>query len=227
MSTTYTWPGWAVTRFEARVMPNLRTFVGPYTPYTQVLDFMGERWSFRVDLAPTVDPIEGAAREAFFDRLKGAANYVSLWHQKLLAPQGTMRDGVTGSVVNGSLAAVSVVNGSLAAVTVVAGTPAVATPVAQGSNTAQLRTLAGKTVRAGDMLGIVGQLVRVMADATADGNGLLSIEMQPRARSTWPAGAAVAWNKPTANFMLKADGVPTSWVPGYAEGASIEFIEAL
>lgn len=41
--TTYAWPGWKVNRFEMRVLPNLRTFTGPYTPTVQVIDLLGER----------------------------------------------------------------------------------------------------------------------------------------------------------------------------------------
>jgi hypothetical protein len=226
--TVYAWPGWPATRFELRVIPNLRTFAGPYTPTTQVLDLLGERWAARIDLPPTNSSIEAAAREAYFDRLKGMSHQISVWHLKLTAPQGTMRsDTAAVSVVNGSGVPVSVVNGSSAAVSVViGGAPVLVAAVAQLANTASLRTLAGRTLRAGDMLGVAGQLVRVMADSTADGNGLLTFEFQPRARTAWPAYSTVVWARPTANFMLKAaDGVSTAWVPGFAQGASFELIE--
>lgn len=226
--TVYAWPGWGASRFELRIIPNLRTFAGPYTPTTQVLDLLGERWAARIDLPPTNNPIEAAAREAFFDRLKGMAHQIALWHLKLTAPQGTLSSNPgTVSVINGSGAAVSVVNGSGAAVSVITGgAPVLDAAVAQLANTATIRTLAGRTVRAGDMLGLAGQLVRVMADATANSIGQLNVEFQPRARTAWPAGSTVVWSRPTANFMLKAaDGVSTAWVPGFAQGASFELIE--
>jgi hypothetical protein len=224
--TVYAWPGWGVNAFELRVLPNLRTFVGPYTPTTQVIDLLGERWVARIDLAPTTDPIQIAAWEAFFDRLKGQLNQTSFGHLKVTVPQGTIRGGTAATVVNASIVTVSVVNASLAAVTVMAGVPAIRGAVAQLANTATVCSLAGKTVRAGDPLGINGQLVRVMADATADASGNLAIEFQPRARAIWPYGTPVVWSAPTANFMLKtSDGVPTTWVPGMADGPSIEFVE--
>ena len=226
--TIYAWPGWGAARFELRVIPNLRTFAGPYTPTTQILDLLGERWAGRIDLPPTNNSIEGAAREAFFDRLKGMAHQIAVWHLKLPAPQGTLRsDTAAVSVVNASLAAVAVVNASSAAVSVlIGGAPTTAAAVSQLSNTAIINTLAGRTVRAGDMLGIAGQLVRVMADATANGAGQMAIEFQPRARIAWPLYSAVVWDKPAANFMLKAaDGVSTAWVPGRADGCSFELIE--
>ena len=185
--TTYAWPStapWRPRMFELRIMPNLRSFTGPYTPTTQVLDLLGERWAARLDMVPTNDPVVAAAREAFFDRLKGMAHLVSLWHQRLPVPQGSLR-----------------------------GSPTVAATVAQLANTASVQTTAGATVLAGDMLGLGGQLVRVMADAVADGAGVLAIEFQPRARTSIASGATVAWLRPTANFMVRSDGgVPTVWM---------------
>lgn len=200
--TVYAWPAgadWRPRTFELRIIPNLRSFTGPYVPTTQVLDLLGERWAARLDMVGTNSPVVAAAREAFFDRLKGMAHQISLWHQRLIVPQGTLR-----------------------------GSPTVASTVAQLANTASVQTTAGATVLAGDMLGLGAQLVRVMADATADGAGVLAIEFQPRARAAIAGGTAVTWLRPAANFMLRApDGVPTVWAPGFADGASIELIEVI
>lgn len=79
---------------------------------------------------------------------------------------------------------------------------------------------------AGDMLGIAGQLVRVMAASTASDLGVATVEVKPRMRVALSAGAAVTWNRPTCNVMLKtADGVPTTHLPGYADGCTFEFVE--
>ena len=196
--TTYAWPvAWRVREFELRVIPNLRSFSNPYSNGTSVVDLLGERWAARLDLHLTTNTVEAAAREAFFDRLKGMAHTIGMWHLRLPAPQGTLR-----------------------------GSPTLSAAVAQLANTASVQTTAGATVLAGDMLGLAGQLVRVMADATANGSGVLAIEFQPRARTAMAAGAAVTWDKPTTPMMLRsATGVPTAWVPGYADGASIDLIE--
>jgi hypothetical protein len=66
-----------------------------------------------------------------------------------------------------------------------------------------------------------------MADATADGGGNLAIEFQPRARTAIAASTAVNTDKPTANFMLKAEGVPVQWRPGAYEGPSLDLIEVI
>lgn len=197
--TVYALPAWfKPSRFELRLLPNLRTWVGPYTPTVQTVDLLGERWASKLELPPEVDAVIGAAREAYWDRLKGTMHQIAMPHMRLLVPQGTMR-----------------------------GTPTLAAGVAQLANTATLAGCgAGATLRAGDMLGIGGQLVRVMADAVANGSGQMDIEFQPRARTAWASGSAVTWNAPTANFALKsADGVPTVWAPGMVDGISIELIE--
>lgn len=198
--TAYALPSWfKPSRFELRLMPNTRVFVGPYTPTTQVIDLLGERWMARVDLPPDTDPIIGAAREAFFDRLKGPLNQITMPHMRIKAPQGTLR-----------------------------GSPTLKANVAQLGQLAALTNVeAGATLKAGDMLGINGQLVRVMADATTNANGDLPFYFQGRARTAWSAGTPVVWNAPTANFMLKsADGVPTVWNPGsVVDASSFELIE--
>lgn len=224
--TTYAWPGWKVSCFEMRVVPNTRVFNSPFNPASaQVVDLLGELWQVMIELPPRVSPIDGAAREAFFDRLRGPVNRISLWNLRFPAPQGTLRDGAIASVVNGSLAPVAVVNASLAVVTVVYGTPVLGAALAQLAGTATINHIAGRTLRAGDPLGINGQLVRIMADATADGAGQMTVEFLPRMRSAVAAGAVVTWDRPTATFMLRAAGVPTTWRPGLHDAVSLDLIE--
>ena len=199
MSIVYPWPAsFKVERFELRVIPNVTVFTSQYTKATQTVDFLGERWQARIDLGIEGDPVLGAAREAFFDRLRGPVNLIALWNIRFPAPQGTLR-----------------------------GAPSVAVAVAQLSNVLSIQSAAGATLIAGDMLGIGAQLVRVMASVTADANGLFaSVEVLPRMRTAIVSGALVTWQAPTANFMLKSDGVPTSYTAMRAESASLEMIEA-
>jgi hypothetical protein len=81
-------------------------------------------------------------------------------------------------------------------------------------------------VEAGDMLGIGGQLVRMMAASTANGSGELAVEFQPRMRSAVSRFSAVTWDKPTADFVLKGDSAPVTWSPGMYQGISADFVEA-
>lgn len=222
----YPWP-FSVNRFEMRILPNTRVFTGPYTPTTQTLDLLGERLMISMDIPPTIDSIEGAAREAFFNRLKGSANGITIGHQKLKLPQGTLRGSVAAVWKNNAAVTAVWKNNAAATATWQAGNPVIAADIAQLANTATISTLAGNTLLAGDWIGFGGQLVQIMATATANGSGVMSIEFQPRARVAIPAGTPIFWNAPTANFILKpgTPNVPTSWTPGMVDGATIELIE--
>lgn len=225
--TTYAWP-FVVNRFEMRILPNTRIFTGPYTPTTQVLDLLGERWTISLSLPPTTDSSEAARREAFFDRLKGPSNWVSMGHQKITQPLGTLGAGtVSATWKNSSAATATWKNASTVTATWQAGQPVIASDIQQLANTGTIRTVPGRTFLAGSLFGLGGQLVRLMADALADGSGNMAIEFQPRARQLIQAGTVVVYSAPTATFILKpgTPNVPTSWTPGMIDGASIELIE--
>jgi hypothetical protein len=223
--TAYTWPGFKVNHFEMRLAPNLRTFTGPYNPLTQVVDLLGERWQIVLSITPTTDPVEGAAREAFFDRLKGQMNLITLWHLKRPRPNGTLGGSAAVSWTSSGGAVTWTSSGG--AVTWTSGQPVIAADIPQLSGTGYIQTLAGRTLKAGDQFSIGGQFVRQMVDTVADGTGLMPIEFQPRARDLIPSQAAVLWDTPTATFMLKpgTSSVPTPWNPGFVDGASIELLE--
>ena len=194
MSTAYAWPAaWVPRRFELRLQPNVITFTSPLNRSTQAVDLLGERWRIVLDLPPDVDSVRAGALEAFFDRLKGPTNFVTIGHTRLRAPQGTMR-----------------------------GAPTLSAAAAQLANTVAIGGTSG-TLLAGDMLGIGGQLCRVMANATVPG----SVEIAPRLRTAMSSGTAVVWDYPTANFRLVGDGAPVAWSPGMHDAPSIELVEAI
>lgn len=369
--TIYAWPAaWVPNAFELRVLPNLRSFVGPYTPTVQVIDLLGERWQGRIDLAPTESQLEGGAREAFFDRLKGMAHQMQLYNFRRPVPLGTARGVITLGASAAQLANTVTLAGctntnlllnssfeidgnadnlsdgwtlfvggagdgartyTLSRAPTVGARHGTATQFVQNATmgntndtgivlsprprvspgvqytlSAAIRasvggkiylnarvynsgggslgdyptstvavtgglvdksvtftapanayeaditirgtTLTGEyfevdavqlelgatasayagyvTLEAGDMLGINGQLVRVMAAAIGTDAGACPVEIQPRLRLAQSSGAAVAWYRPTCNAILKSgDSVATSWRPGFAEGCSFEFIE--
>lgn len=225
--TIYAWP-FPVSRFEMRIQPNTRIFTGPYTPTTQVLDLLGERWVISLDIPPSDDTLTTvAAREAFFDRLKGPANWISMGHQVITAPLGTLDGGQAATWKNASAVTAVWKNASAVTATWNAGQPVVSGDIAQLANTGALRTIPGRTYKAGSLFSMGGQLVRLMADTVADGSGNMPIEFQPRARQFIANGTAIVYIAPTANFILKpgTPGVPISWTPGMADGATIELIE--
>jgi hypothetical protein len=224
---TYAWT-FPVNRFEMRILPNTRVFTGPYTPTTQTLDLLGERWMISLDMPPTNDKIEAARREAFFDRLKASANLITIGHQVNSQPLGTFGAGtVTAQWKNSSAANATWKNASAVTANWQAGQPVLAADIAQLANTGTIRTIPGRTYLAGSLFSMAGQLVRLMADALADGSGNMAIEFQPRARQFIPSGTLPVYSNATANFILKpgTPNVPTSWTPGAIDGATIEMIE--
>ena len=175
---------------------------------------------------PERDRADGAAREALFDRLAGGINDVALWHFRHAAPRGTLTDApVAWAITDGGGAWPVTNSGSPWPMT--DGTLALRSPVSAGAQTATLQSRPGKTALAGDMLGIGGELKRVVADATADGAGALAITFTPRARVAWASySTAIVTARPTATFQILG-GVPTQWVPGGASGASFEAVEVI
>lgn len=195
----YTWPAaWLPRRFQMVVVANTRDFVSPYTQGMQSTDLLADYFRVQLDMVDGNDSVLGGQIEAFFDRLKGSVNRIVLWNLKRPAPLGTLR-----------------------------GTPTLSASAAQLANTAAISTTAGATLLAGDMIGIGGQLVRVMADTVADGAGAMAVEFAPRLRAAKSSGAAVTWDKPTSTFVLAGQGgAPVNWQPGRFTAPSIELREA-
>lgn len=222
---TLSWPAaWQPTAFEMRVVPNTRGFTSPYNGSTQVLDLGGERWSATFTLPPVNNRADGAAREALFDRLAGGINDVALWHMRHPTPRGTLTDAPVAWAITDGGSAWPVTN-SGSAWPITDGTLVLRSAVAAGAQTATLQSRPGRTALAGDMLGLAGELKRVVVDATADSSGQLAITFTPRARVAWAAySTAIVTTRPTATFQLVGT-VPTQWVPGGASGASFEAIE--
>jgi hypothetical protein len=224
----FAWPAsWGVQAFQMRVVPNVRAFRGPYTPTVQTIDLLGEVWLMSFDLPPGNDPIVAGEREAFFDRLLGPVNLIELWNLQRPVPLGTITSGGTVSVVNTALQPVQVVNSALQPVTVASRTPQTTSAAAKGADTVPIRNEPGRTLEPGDMLGLGGQLVRVVTRAVFDANGVATVQFLPRLRKALPALTDVVINKPTAQFELRGEGVPVVHRPRMYEGSALELIERI
>jgi len=201
--TDYAWPNFKLTRFQMRCEPLTKTFASPYGNTVQAIDMIADIWRVQMDLAGggVADFALGLAIEAFFDRLKGTTNRIILPNLKLRLPRGTMR-----------------------------GSPTLTGLASQLSNLLAITTTPGATLLTGDMIGVGGQLFRVMADVTADGSGhMASVEVAPRVRAAAgiAAGSAVTWNAPTAPFLLMSQNPAVDWRPGEFAAPSIELRESL
>ena len=104
------------------------------------------------------------------------------------------------------------------------------TPTAQGAGIGvqalNINTTPGATLNAGDMIGVSGQLLQVASDAVADGSGVMAVTFVNRLRLAVVGGTAVIWDRPTAPFR-KVSKVSFQHYFGYAEGVSIDFVEAI
>lgn len=139
----------------------------------------------------------GAALEALLASFRGQTNTCNLWHMQRPVPRGTMR-----------------------------GTP-ITNPSVQGADAIILGTgVAGVTLMAGDMIGIDGMLLQVREDAFADGVGAMHVKFVNRLRRAVASGLPVVWDRPTAPFRLMTNA-SVLYQPGYAEGVSLDFAEAI
>ena len=102
----------------------------------------------------------------------------------------------------------------------------VAWGTAQGSATLSITTVPGATLLAGDLVGAGGLLLQVSQDCTANGSGILVAPLVNRLRKAVASSAPVTWDRPTAPFRMVSP-VGVQFVPGYAEGVSLDFIEAV
>lgn len=83
----------------------------------------------------------------------------------------------------------------------------------------------GPTLKAGDLLGLGGQLLMVAEDAAGVGDGTVTVKLANRLRSAQSAGAAITWDRPKATFRLSSDVVPIGYRPGFSDPLALEFVE--
>lgn len=153
----------------------------------QAVEVSAPLWAVSIVGKQTDDSSAGEFK-ALLLSLKGRVNQLEIWDQMRPAPIGTMRGTMTFNA------------GAAAGATTIA-------VVAAGQ--------AAKTLLKGDLLGfgtgITQQVVMVMADATSDGSGIISVTVQPPLRNAFLAAAAVAWDKPKALFRQAGSSMRTGW----------------
>lgn len=197
MSTITVPTGFVPNNFMLRLATTQRAFSSPFGGSMQTVDLLNDRWEVSLTLPPRTRNNAGQI-EAFIDALRGMTNTCNLYHYARKVPVGTMRGSPTCNAA--SIGASSVTLASAGA---------------------------GATMLAGDMFGVSGLLLKVASDATANGSGVITINLVNRLRTAITGGAAVTWDRPTAPFRLvSASGV--SYVPGIlAEPVSLDFVEAI
>jgi hypothetical protein len=177
--STITYPSgllYTPTSCEWGIRSATTVWTSPYNGETTTVERAGARLVASLDFNNQAEANRGRI-EAVFAQLRGRANRLAMYNFKRPRPQGTVRGTAT---LNG---------------TVTAG--------------ATTLVLSGATVNgtlfAGDWLGIGGQVRMVVADATANGSGAVTVQIEPPLRLGATTGATVNFEKPTALFILDGD----------------------
>jgi hypothetical protein len=115
--------------------------------------------------------------------------------------------------------------GRLAPVGTLRGSPVINANAAAGAE--QVQITANGTVKRGDILGILGQIVMMTADASPSG-GVMTVSFQPALRAAVTVGTAVTWNAPKINWIPKTSiAGPFISLPNQIRpGLQLELIEA-
>jgi len=194
----YTYPStskFLPATFEIGLRSSVIVSTSALSGNVQTVEIPGSRWVVGMMYAGQV-LADRAEVEAFWVKVQGQINRVSLWHLSRPAPRGSMR-----------------------------GSPVMASTAAIGATTAAITTTPAATVKAGDMLGLGGQLVQILADAQADGGGALTVSFAPRLRAAATSGSAVVWDKPTANFILTTPEVRVPYQSALGVEYSVDMAE--
>ena len=80
------------------------------------------------------------------------------------------------------------------------------------------------TLAAGDVFKVGGQLFQCLADCSPV-SGTLTVPLVQRVRAALSSGAAVAWDRPTALFILPAMSFASGYSPGQVAPIAVDFEE--
>lgn len=169
----------------------------------QTTEVTGPLWIVSLSIDRLTDA-EAGEWKALMMRLQGQVNQLALWDHLRPVPVGTMR-----------------------------GTMVLDANAAQGATQLVIDAgagEAGETLVAGDLLGlgsgsITQQVVMVTQDATADVNGVITVNIQPPLRNGFTAGDSVTWDKPKALFRRTSSDASWDYSTVYASGFGLDLIE--
>jgi hypothetical protein len=199
--TTYAYPtaaNFLPSRQSLLIKVNQQMSSSPLSGDVQVLTRPGSRWGWDVQL-PQQLPSELAAVEAFLARLNGREHLITIHDHFRPVPRGTCN--LTGVTTSGT--------------------------ISQFATTATLQGCgATRTLLAGDWIKIASQLVMIVADATANGSGVMSIEFRHAMRASVSSGAAVVLDRPTSTYMMASSDLEILREATYSqEGPTFQLVE--
>lgn len=189
--TVLAWPNLKVATFRWRQLD--RAIVSASSFGSQSMVTSSPLWEVEMSGVPEYWA-EAHQITAFLESFRGYANQLEMHSLVQPVPLGTMRGTMTLKEAAAQSAVSLVISGGISE--------------------------AGKTLLTGDLLGlgtgVTQQVVRVMADATADGAGDITVSIGTPLRNAFALGASVTWNKPKALFRQKTlnDGIEYQAVIG-------------
>lgn len=199
-----TWPGTRAlmpTSFELALTRSFFESRSPYSGYVQRVEAAGSAmWSALLGYSQRGREGEAmrAQQEGFWMRLHSGADTLALHHLERPAPLGTMR-----------------------------GSPTLSAAASQFARSISISTTTGATLRAGDLLGVAGQLVMVTADATSGAGTTMVVPIDPPLRAARAAGTAVVWDRPTVAMRLSMPELRFAFDPGISRAYTVEMVEVL
>lgn len=167
----------------------------------QAVELAGPLWSVTLE-AVSGREADSGGWQALGMQLRGRTNQLELWNHARHVPRGTMR-----------------------------GTMTLNSSAAQGATTLSIVASgqASKTLLRGDLLGVginlTQQVVMVVADATSNGSGIISVTIEPPLRNAFLAGEAITWNKPKALFRRVNSRFSWESYAAVTEGFALDLIE--
>ncbi len=181
--------------YEFGVVWNTQVFSSPLTQAVRTIEIPGARFKMQFRLS-AFEEDDSALVQAFLMQLRGRVNHAAMYNLARPLPRGT-----------------------------IAGTPLVKGAGQSGATLAIDGCSVGTTLKKGDFFGVNGELKMVVADATANGSGEMSVTFEPPLRASPADNAAITTTRPTALFMLESDESMWTTRPGTRSDFVLSFIE--
>lgn len=196
---TFNWPAgrdFAPLSAMWSVLPNDRVFSSQFSGATQTVSIPGTRWGCTLSFNNQGLQVRPAV-EAFLAKCR-REHRIALWNMARPEPNGTINQaGVTLQAAASQFATSIVLTGCGAS----------------------------KTLQAGDMLGLPNQLLMVAEDATANGAGVMTVNLTHELRYAQPIGASVTLNRPTALFIQASKSNEFPFAGQHYPGMTVELVE--
>jgi hypothetical protein len=162
------------------------------------------RWTLAITSDEKMTPLEASGWMSTYLQLRGRVNHLAAWDVGRPVPLGTMRGVMTLSVAD--------LAGDTTLQIVAAG---------QGSRT----LLPGDWLQIGTGVG-TSQTVAVVAAATSNASGVITVQVEPPLRYGFPAGTQVTWDRPLIYFKSASADTKWSYSGATQGGFSFDGIES-